>query len=119
MFGELSPYEVDVLPFVRPFTDALVATVEPTAVDRLLDHGAGTGEVIDRLRAAGMTAPAVAVEPDAVMAQRSRDNFPGQAGVDVFEGRLQQYVEAHPGETFGLVTSQLVLTFVQDPLAEL
>lgn len=119
MTGALSPYEVDVLPFVRPFTDALVATVEPTTVGRLLDHGAGTGEVIDRLRAAGTTAPAVAVEPDAGMVQRLRHNFAGQADVEVFEGRLQQYVEAHPGETFGLVTSQLVLTFVQDPVAEL
>ena len=122
MSSRLSPYEVDVLPFVRPFTDALVASLRSTdlaRIDRVLDHGSGTGEVILQLREAGLRASVVALEPNAIMMERLRHNVQGHPTTETFEGVLADYVAQHRGEQFGLTTSQLVLSFVDDPLAEL
>ena len=152
MSGQPSPYELDVLPFVRPFTDALVASLRPHSIDRLLDHGAGTGEVIQRLRQAGMSGCALAVEPDAGMVARLRDHFSEEPATRVFDDRLANYVARITTDTtdmpntrclsdtsdrpdnecttdnqrttdvlsgFDVITSQLVLMFVEDPVAEL
>jgi ubiquinone/menaquinone biosynthesis C-methylase UbiE len=113
------PYEVDVLPFVRPFTDELVESVDVANVDRLLDHGSGTGEVVLQLAAAGLDASVVALEPNATMMERLRCNVRGQHATELFQGRLSEYIAHNPEPQFSLVTSQLVLTFVDDPLTEL
>ena len=119
MPGPLSPYERDVLPFVRPFTDRLVATVDVATVDGLLDHGAGTGEVVCRLRAAGYSGPVVGLDISPAMIDRLQANIGGRPDTTVFGGDLRSFVDAMPDARFGLITSQLVLPFVKDPGREL
>ncbi len=119
MSGRPSAYETDVLPFVRPFTDALVASVAVPAVHDLLDHGSGTGEVVMQLRRAGLDASVVAVEPSGEMIRRLRENLHGVPRSEAFHGLLADYVQHSPERRFDLVTSQLVLSFVPDPLREL
>ena len=114
----LSPYERDVLPFVRPFTDALVASVDMDSIDGLLDHGAGTGAVALALRNAGYGGAVVALDPSPTMADRLRVNIGGDPATTVFEGRLAEFIAAYPAERFGLITTQLVLPFVDDPRGE-
>jgi trans-aconitate methyltransferase len=114
-----SPYEVDVLPFVRPFTDELVASVDVASVDLVLDHGSGTGEVISQLRAAGLDASVVALEPNMTMMERLRVNVQGPHVTELFHGRLAEFICHNPDAQFALTTSQLVLMFVDDPLEEL
>ena len=116
----LNAYEADVLPFIRPFTEELVASVDLRTTQRVLDHGSGTGEVIVQLRRAGLDASVLAVEPNETMARRLRQVVPYESGsAETFEGFLVDYVTEHPGERFDLITSQLVLSFVDDPLGEL
>ena len=114
MLDERTPYERDVLPFIRPFTNALVASLPRRAVENHLDHGAGTGEVVSAVRAK----TAVAVDPNPGMCSRARNRFAEHGEVQVFEGTLDQYI-AQWNEPFDLITSQLVLPFVPDPLQEL
>ena len=117
-YERLSPYERDVLPFVRPFTDALVASVDTDSIDGLLDHGAGTGAVALALRNAGYGGAVAALDPNPTMADRLRVNIGGDPATTVFEGRLAEFIAAYPAERFGLITTQLVLPFVDDPRGE-
>lgn len=114
VLDEPTPYERDVLPFIRPFTDALVASLPDRPVPRHLDHGAGTGEVVSAVRAR----TAVALDSNPGMCSRARTRFVEHRDVHVFEGTLDRYV-AEPHDQFDLITSQLVLSFVPDPFREL
>lgn len=118
VFDERTPYERNVLPFVHPFTDGLVASVDVGDACPVLDHGSGTGEVLRGLRVAGFRGRATALEPDAGMVDRLRVNQRGEDAT-VFHGHLTEFVAANPDARFGLITSQLVLSFVDDPGAEL
>ncbi len=124
MVGSLTPYEQDVLPFVRPFTDVLASQVPVGDLRRHLDHGAGTGEVILQLERTHMISESVALDPSPVMVARLREIFGHPVTshsrvVDVVHGTLASYLDNGPIEPFDLITSQLVLPFIPDPGGEL
>lgn len=82
------------------------------AGDRLLDVGCGGGYF---LRIAGkLGAVPDGVEPSPNGAAASR-----QAGLNVFHGTLEQYVEAHGDRRFDVITMNHVLEHVPDPVATL
>ena len=128
VLDDRTPYERDVLPFVRPFTNALVASLptgngaSPARVGRHLDHGCGTGEVVSAVRAHH----SVALDPNAAMCLRARARFANESSVEVVEGTLDNYLNNYLSqhanqhvEPFDLITSQLVLSFVPEPFREL
>ncbi len=119
MIDERIPYERDVLPFMRPFTDRLVASLDLTTVSCMLDHGAGTGEVVCQLREAGYRARVSALDPNDTMTARLRTNIGAYPGTTIFQGLLPDFIESHPSSRFDLITSQIVLPFVDDPEREL
>jgi trans-aconitate methyltransferase len=124
IIGSPTPYERDVLPFIRPFTDVLVSQVPAQGIHRHLDHGAGTGEVILQLERTHTILETVSLDPSPVMVARLREIFghpitaPGRV-VEVVHGTLASYLDNGPIEPFDLITSQLVLPFVPDPGGEL
>ena len=119
MIDERIPYERDVLPFMRPFTDRLVASIDLSTVSCMLDHGAGTGEVVCQLRDAGYRGRVSAFDPNDSMASRLWTNIGAYPGTTVYQGHLSDFIEAHPSQRFDLITSQIVLPFVDDPGREL
>ncbi len=119
--GAATAYERDVLPFVRPFTSALIASLPQGPIPTLLDHGAGTGEVawtIDEQRQVGEM---VLLDPSPSMASRLREVFGGRTGTMIVESTLGEWLAACGDRppVFDLITSQLVLPFVPDKLRDL
>ena len=119
MIDERIPYERDVLPFMRPFTDRLVASIDLTTVSSMLDHGAGTGEVVCQLREADYRGRVSAFDPNDAMASRLRTNIGAYPDTTIFQGLLSDFIQSHPSWRFDLITSQIVLPFVDDPEREL
>lgn len=122
--GSHTPYERDVLPFIRPFSEVLISQVPSIRFARHLDHGAGTGEVILQLERTHMISETVALDPSPAMVARLNEIFgtTKQASdrvVHTFEGTLASYVQQEGVEPFDLITTQLVLPFVPDPVREL
>ena len=120
MVDRRTPYERDVLPFVRPFTAALVGSLDggagqPRRFTRMLDHGSGTGEVILAMGGRLDGTAIVALDPNPHMATRLRDRFSAHPRVTVCVSTLAAM--ALPGQ-FDLITSQLAMPFVPDPAKE-
>lgn len=78
---------------------------------RVLDVGAGSGKWVRHLRAAGVTA--TGVEPNRALFDRFL------AEPDFFQGTLEEFVIARPGERFDVVTAFDVIEHVPDPAAVL
>jgi trans-aconitate methyltransferase len=122
--GVATAYERDVLPFVRPFTAALTASLPPGPLGMLLDHGAGTGEVAWAVEAQRPTGEMVLLDPSPTMAARLREVFRGRPRTTVVESSLSSWLGSlaelgEPLPVADLITSQLVLPFVPDKLLEL
>lgn len=115
---DVTPYERDVLPFVRPFTEALVRSVDVNHIDGLLDHGSGTGEVVLRLREAGFRGSVDAFDPNETMVARLRSNIGESPNCRILQSNLESFIATDPGRRYGLITSQLVMPFVPDPARE-
>jgi Methyltransferase domain len=118
-------YERDVLPFIRPFSEALAESLRQVTLDGTahFDHGTGTGEVLRVLATPQLAASVVALEPNGAMNSRFKELFSAHSSVSLFEGTLDGYLSTRlstrTDEAFDLVTSQLVLPFVADPFREL
>ena len=111
-------YATHVVPFVRPFTLALVASLAPHRAGDVLDHGAGTGEVALAVHARYPEALVTALDPnepflDALATSTAGDS----AWLDLVVGRIEE--QPWPAPRFDMVLSQLALMFVSDPAAEL
>lgn len=113
-----SAYERDVLPFVRPFTAALVESLPAGPFGSVLDHGAGTGEALLAVVGAVAVAESVALDPNPAMCRRLRATLRDQRTV-VIETTLRDYLRRPPDAAFDLIVSQLSLSFVPEPAAEL
>jgi predicted TPR repeat methyltransferase len=124
-------YDEHVAPFIAPYTEALLHSLKGTLdpgqrFGRHLDHGAGTGAVTFALRAAGLTATSVAIDPgvemiDRLKAKADADSFSANSWLTT---RAQTLGSALAGDVdligaHDLVTSQLAIAFVPDPGPEL
>lgn len=79
---------------------------------RLLDFGCGGGFFLRICRALG--AEVQGIEPSPHGAELTR-----KQGIPVFEGTLDQFLEAHPGERFDVITASHVIEHVPDPIRTL
>ena len=114
-------YERDVLPFIRPFSVALLASLQNVPLEAVshFDHGSGTGEVLRALDTPTMAARVVALEPNPTMSNRFTELYGSYNSVSLYIGTLENYLATDPALDFDVVTSQLVLPFVPDPFREL
>jgi 2-polyprenyl-3-methyl-5-hydroxy-6-metoxy-1,4-benzoquinol methylase len=83
-----------------------------TERQRVLDVGAGAGFFL-RI-ATRLGANATGIEPSAIAAERAR-----QSGLNVFTGTVEMFAEAHPGQTFELITANHVLEHTPNPVETL
>ena len=109
-------YDRLVLPFIHPFTRALVRAVTAPPNAMILDHGAGTGEVALALHRRRPDARIVALDPAEPMLERLRVKAGTAPWLTIHEGSLQSMADLGP---FDLCVSQLALVFVPDPGTEL
>ncbi len=110
-------YDRLVLPFLHPFTRALVRQAGELADAEVLDHGSGTGEVALALHRRWPAARVTALDPNSEMLHRLRAKAGQTAGwLATFEGTLS---EAGFVNQFDLCVSQFALMIVSDPSAEL
>ena len=111
-------YDTYVVPFIRPFTNAVVGSLAGHQVQHVLDHGAGTGELTFALRAAYPAADVTALDPNEPFLQRlSATDGPEPKRLDVVVGRIAE--QPWSGPRFDTVVSQLSLMFVADAAVEL
>lgn len=110
-------YDRLALPFVRAYTGLLLAGVVPPAHGRVLDHGAGTGEVSLEVHRRHPTVSVIALEPEAGLLARLRHKAgPDADWLTVLPGTLDSARITTPVD---LALSQLVLPFVTNPQHEL
>lgn len=109
-------YDRLVLPFIHPYTRALVCSVQVPSDAAILDHGAGTGEVTLALHRRWPEAHIVALDPSGPMLARLRQKAGLAPWLTIDEGHLHSGCALGP---FDLCISQLALVFVSDPAAEL
>ncbi|GAC1335482.1 MAG: hypothetical protein NVSMB22_28090 [Chloroflexota bacterium] len=109
-------YDRLVLPFVRPYTRALLRAVRPPSDATVLDHGAGTGEVALALHRLWPDARVVALDPSGPMLARLQEKAGTAPWLTLHEGELLSASNLGP---FDLCVSQLSLVFVSDAAAEL
>jgi ubiquinone/menaquinone biosynthesis C-methylase UbiE len=109
-------YDRLVLPFVHPYTEALLRAVRVLPGATILDHGAGTGEVTLAVHRRWPEARVVALDPSGPMLERLRARVGEAPWLTIYQGQLQPGTELGP---FDLCLSQLALMFVPDPATEL
>jgi SAM-dependent methyltransferase len=86
------------------------------ATGRVLDHGAGSGALVNALLQRGVR-EVVALEPEAELVALMRAKFSAEPGVTVFQGAIDDYLaHAGPGSIDSVVTSN-VLEHIQDDAA--
>ncbi len=102
--------------FVHPYTRVLLRSITPVPHARILDHGAGTGEVTLALHRHFPQATVVALDPSAAMLDRLR----AKVGPDT------PWLTLYPGTLppkglgpFDLCMIQLSLVYAPDPQTEL
>jgi SAM-dependent methyltransferase len=111
-------YDRLALPFVRAYTDLVLQDLDlPRAGGRILDHGAGTGEVTLEVHRRHPTAQITAVDPDRGMLDLLR----AKAGADtswltLLHGTIDTTAVPISAE---VTVSQLVLSLTADPSHEL
>jgi trans-aconitate methyltransferase len=103
-------YDAFVAPFIAPITRRTIDTLQPP-MDRLLDHGAGTGAVATAVLARWPAVRVTAIDPNAEMLARIRDDR-----VDARHGTLGDAGEL--GQ-FDAIVSQLAIAFVPDEHREM
>lgn len=109
-------YDRLVLPYIHPFTRALVRAVTVPPHAAILDHGAGTGEVTLALHRRYPDAHIVALDPDRAMLDRLHAKAGTAPWLTLHVGTLQSMTGPR---LFDLCVSQLALVFVSQPAREL
>lgn len=110
-------YDRLALPFVREYTPLLLAGLAVPVGGRVLDHGAGTGEVTLELHRRFPDAAVTAVDPDAgLLGQLRAKAGPDSGWLRVRIGTLDT---VRVGAAVDVVLSQLVLSLTTDPAHEL
>lgn len=109
-------YDRLALPFIHPYTRALLRSVRVPSDAAILDHGAGTGEVTLALHRRWPSAHIVALDPNGPMLERLQVKAGTARWLTVYHGHLHPAFDLGP---FDLCVSQLALVFVSDPTAEL
>jgi SAM-dependent methyltransferase len=100
--------------FSEPLAEQFVGLADLTAGQRALDVGCGPGALTARL-VERLGADAVAgVDPSASFVAAARERFPG---VDVRQARAEEL--PFPDASFDVVLAQLVVHFMDDPVAGL
>ena len=110
-------YDRLVLPFIHPFTRALLGRMTSLRPNLVLDHGAGTGEVTLTIHRRWPRARIVALDPSREMLDRLVAKAGG--GHDWLAIHSGTLADAGFVGRFDLCTSQMVLMFVPDPADEL
>jgi ubiquinone/menaquinone biosynthesis C-methylase UbiE len=120
LFDALAPsYDNTGVDFFQPIADGLISVVAPRAGEDLLDIGCGRGAVL--LSAAGMVSPGRAVGIDispamvAFAEAGARERQLHNVSVHVDDAAQPSTVDA----VYDVITSSLVLFFLNDPLAAL
>src|SRR5262249_49339155 len=81
----------------------------------LLDHGAGTGALTERLL--GRAQRVGALEPEAMLATRLRARFAAPREVQILEGDKARYLERYGARSLDAVVSSNVLEQLPDDVA--
>ncbi len=115
--GHAERYDWLTLPFVQQYTPLLLAGAVVPDAGRVLDHGAGTGEVSLEVHRRFPSAAVTAVDPDARLLDRLRAKAgPNAEWLRVLTGTVDT---VDVGVAVDVVFSQLVLSLTTDPAHEL
>jgi ubiquinone/menaquinone biosynthesis C-methylase UbiE len=109
-------YDRLVLPFVRPYTKALLSALRLPPGATVLDHGAGTGEVTLAIHRRWPDTHIVALDPSGPMLTRLQEKAGTAPWLTIYKGELRSASNLGP---FDLCVSQLSLVFVSDAAVEL
>lgn len=111
-------YDRYVVPFTEPYTRALMAGIGRAAPGHVLDHGAGTGTITERVLRDYPSAHVTALDPSPTMLRRLADRLadPDRHRVQIIHGTADDLGAAG---RFDAIVSQLAFMFVSDPAADL
>lgn len=96
----------------RGYFDWIVGLFGDALSGDVLDHGAGTGMLTERLAARG--ARVIALEPEPVLFEGLQLRFTGQANVTLLQGTIESYLEQHGPRSLDAVVSSNVLEHLPD-----
>jgi SAM-dependent methyltransferase len=83
----------------------------------IIDHGAGTGGLMNALIEAKLGTEVVAVEPDPQLVEVLHGRFDHVAGASVCEGTLDHYLELHGPASVDTIVSSNVIEHIEDDVA--
>jgi SAM-dependent methyltransferase len=83
----------------------------------VIDHGAGTGGLMNALLEAHVGTEVVAVEPDPQLVEVLHERFDAVPAASVCEGTLDHYLELHGPASVDTIVSSNVIEHIEDDVA--